>query len=473
MVIGSALLILNSLALIIIYNYTEKKNHFAELESDGVSIAAAIADANKYGVITRNREVLNAGIGGMLKHDILSIDILDEAGNTLAEAVNSHAVKSAAAGRLKSINRPAGVPDVEKVFGSDGLLDLVIIRAAIQLETRSMREEIGLFIGAAGTERIGTAVVVMDAREVYRELEKSRRGFIFSAIFIVLVGLPLIVLFVEVTAGPLKKLVTATQRVAEGDLGYKVEVTSTDEIGVLAESFNTMTERLKTAQDKMVAAERFEASSRLAADMAHEINNPLSIIKSYISLMKVKRLRQDDPAQKTLTVIDGEIDRITRIITQYNDFYRSAQIPLEEIDILDPVKDVINFYRGRLEGKGFVLDVRLTDSGRVLANMDKLKQVFLNLIKNAEEAMGEGGRIAIESSRTDGKIMISVSDTGIGIPEEHLKKIFDPFFSTKGSKGTGLGLSVTNGLIKGFNGQIEVESEVSKGTTFRVTLPAI
>ncbi|MDO8446116.1 MAG: ATP-binding protein [Deltaproteobacteria bacterium] len=108
-----------------------------------------------------------------------------------------------------------------------------------------------------------------------------------------------------------------------------------------------------------------------------------------------------------------------------------------------------------------------------MADKDKLKQVFLNLIKNAAEAMPDGGRLTVETKKEDGKISVSVSDTGMGISKEGLEKLFTPFFSTKGVKGTGLGLSICYGIIKNSNGDIKVESEEGKGTTFRVMLPVV
>ena len=280
-------------------------------------------------------------------------------------------------------------------------------------------------------------------------------------------------IFVELTARPLKALVIGTQKVADGDIGYKVEIETKDEIGTLASSFNTMTERLKDTQEKLVMTERLAASGRLAADVAHEINNPLAIIKNYIYLMRKKRMREDDPNQPTLAIINGEIDRISRIITQFTDFYRGSQVSLEEVDILDPLKEVIGFYRMKLEENDILIEERLMGSGKVLANRDKLKQVFLNLVKNAEEAILDRGKIVIETSRENGRVHVSVTDSGIGINTEDIGRVFDPFFTTKGVKGFGLGLSVTYGIIKNFGGDIEVESEAGKGTTFKVMLPEI
>ena len=341
----------------------------------------------------------------------------------------------------------------------------------IESEKRAAREEIGLFTEKVGKERIGTVIVVMNARQVYRELAESRKTFFYLGLLAIVVGISIIVIFVEFTAKPLKKLVIATQKVADGDLGYKVEIQTKDEIGTLASAFNTMLERLKETQEKLVMTERLAASGRLAADVAHEINNPLAIMKNYIYLLRKKRMQEDDPNQQTLGIIDGEIDRISRIITQFTDFYRGSQIPLEEVDILDPLKEVIEFYRVKLEDNDILLEEHLTDSGKVLANRDKLKQVFLNLVKNAEEAIPDDGKIIIETSREDGRIYVSVTDTGMGIKADDIGRIFDPFFTTKGVKGFGLGLSVTYGIIKNFGGDIAVQSEAGKGTTFKVMLP--
>lgn len=471
-IMGSVLFIANAAAFTISFGNIQERYQINSLEEAGTAIAKAIRESSEFGIITRNWDILSTRIHGLLTGNVSSITILDVSGNTLSEINGSEPVMlDDAAVRQKTLSESPS--STERLFNPDGSLHAIIVSQMIESEKRPAREEIGLFTEKVGKERIGTVIVVMNARQVYRELAESRKTFFYLGLLAIAVGIPIIVIFVELTARPLKALVIGTQKVADGDIGYKVEIETKDEIGTLASSFNTMTERLKDTQEKLVMTERLAASGRLAADVAHEINNPLAIIKNYIYLMRKKRMREDDPNQPTLAIINGEIDRISRIITQFTDFYRGSQVSLEEVDILDPLKEVIGFYRMKLEENDILIEERLMGSGKVLANRDKLKQVFLNLVKNAEEAILDRGKIVIETSRENGRVHVSVTDSGIGINTEDIGRVFDPFFTTKGVKGFGLGLSVTYGIIKNFGGDIEVESEAGKGTTFKVMLPEI
>lgn len=274
---------------------------------------------------------------------------------------------------------------------------------------------------------------------------------------------------------PVEELHKGVQEVSRGNFGYEIPHLRGEEFSSLASGFNSMTKSLadKEKTEKALAvAERLAAVGRLAADVSHEINNPLAIMKNYIYIIGRKKMKPDDPNQLYLKIIDGEIDRVARIIRSFNEFYKGSQATsMEEIDLMAPLGEVLAFCREDLEGKGITVEERIAESEKVMADKDKLKQVFLNLIKNAAEAMPDGGRLTVETKKGDGTISVSVTDTGMGISKEGLEKLFTPFFSTKGVKGTGLGLSVSYGIIKNFNGDIKVESEEGKGTTFRVVLP--
>lgn len=472
-ILGSILLIVNSVVLSLTFFNIQERYQLRALEDEGVAAAQSIAEVSKYGMITRSRDILNDQINGMITRNISGIELSDIDGNTVSEAAGSkRLVFDSAALKKKALTSTS--PTKEMFLNADGQITAIVIAHPIEQQKKGMREEIGLLTEQAGAkERIGTVIVAMNGEQVYKDLETNKRTFFFLAVIIIAVGIIAIIVYVEITAYPLKKLVLATQKVSEGNLEYKAEVTSQDEIGHLARSFNIMVEKLKETQEKLVMTERLAAAGRLAADVAHEINNPLAIMKNYIYVMMKKKLKPDDPGQQTLAIIDGEIDRVARIITQFNDFYKGSHLPLEEIDIHEPLREVVIFCKDGLEENRIVFEERLDATGKVTGNKDKLKQVFINLLKNASEAMPDGGRIVIETARVDGKITLSVADTGTGIDQDVINRIFDPFFSTKGIKGVGLGLAVSYGIIKSLNGDINVESEAGKGTTFRVTLPAI
>ena len=234
----------------------------------------------------------------------------------------------------------------------------------------------------------------------------------------------------------------------------------------------------KESEKRLVEVERMAALGKLAGSVAHEINNPLAIMKNYIFVMSKNKMAEENPNQKYLKIIDGEIERVAKIIRDFNDFYKGVMVAeLEEFDMSAPLKEVLAFCKVDLATKGITVEERVDESGKVMADKDKLKQVFLNLIKNAGEAMPNGGRVTVKTRKENGRIYVFVTDTGMGIKPEHTGKVFEPFFTTKGVKGfgfgfgLGLGLTVTYGIIKSFGGDIEVESEAGKGTTFKVMLP--
>ncbi len=333
-----------------------------------------------------------------------------------------------------------------------------------------------LFVSYAGIPATEWKLVITQERS---EALHFLTTMIYQALFIIVISLIAAYyisswLSIRISR-PVEELHKGVQEISRGNFGYEIPPLHGEEFSTLASGFNSMTKSLadkEKTEKELSIAERLAAVGRLAADVAHEINNPLAIMKNYIYIIGKKKMKEDDPNQLYLKIIDGEIDRVAKIIRSFNEFYRGAQfVPLEEVDILKPLREIIEFCRMDMEEKGITIKESLPKSGKVMADRDKLKQVFLNLIKNAAEAMTDGGLLTIEAAKVEGKMRISVADTGMGIKEEHLRKIFDPFFSTKGVKGTGLGLSVSYGIIKNMNGDIEVESEEGKGATFRVVLP--
>ncbi len=277
---------------------------------------------------------------------------------------------------------------------------------------------------------------------------------------------------------PIEALHKGVAEMTEGNFQYQVPTLVGREMETLGRHLNTMArtlkEKEKTEKD-LAAAERLAVAGRLAADVAHEVNNPLGVINNYLHLIKREMKVKDDPIRSYIDILKQEIGRIARIISSFKDFYKGAQtIELKEVDLLLPLQDALTLCRLEMKERGIAIEEILNEGGIVMAESDRLEQIFLNFIKNAMDAMPEGGRLTVEASREgERKIAVSFSDTGMGIKEEHLPRIFDPFFSTKGVTGTGLGLSVTYGIITSFKGRIDVESEEGKGTTFTVLLPLV
>ena len=211
---------------------------------------------------------------------------------------------------------------------------------------------------------------------------------------------------------------------------------------------------------------------RLAAGVAHEINNPLTTILTTAMLMQ-EDLGQDDPDYLELKTIADEAIRCRKIISSLLNFARQSRPVIDEHDINDIVQDSIVLLRKQAAFKDVTLESKF-EAGIPIARVDKaqIQQSLVNLGLNAIDAIEPGGEVIFETrfSSADSYVEVVVSDNGKGIPREHLDKIFDPFFTTK-EVGTGLGMSITLGLIKQHKGTIHVESSTEKGTTFTVRLP--
>ncbi len=227
---------------------------------------------------------------------------------------------------------------------------------------------------------------------------------------------------------------------------------------------------------QMRQAEKLSAMGTLSAGVAHEINNPLGVITSRVEVALMEAEGMEIPKQliEDLKVIDKHAHRAARVTQGLLSFSRPAAGRLRPLDLNIVIEETLLLVEKQLEKERILLERRLApDLPKVVGNVGQLEQVLLNLVTNAREAMKSGGRIRIESRPAQNRagVQLLIADTGEGIPDELVQRIFDPFFTTK-ETGTGLGLSITYGIVKEHGGTLDVESEVGKGTTFTITLPA-
>jgi nitrogen-specific signal transduction histidine kinase len=267
-----------------------------------------------------------------------------------------------------------------------------------------------------------------------------------------------------------------------------MSVTSTevrDDVGAVVATVSVMQDvsRLRELERRRIEqilfdSEKLAATGRLAASIAHEINNPLEAIKNALYLL-TNKTSSDDPNAKFLQIATKETDRVSRILRQMLGFYRPPKMEPTDINrLIEESEGLIEKHlrqnRIKLEND---LDPRLPP---VIASADQMKQVLLNLMMNAQQAMPDGGTISVSTRVSHGadpeflmsdSVHIQIRDTGKGIAEEHLPHIFEPFFSTKDEKGTGLGLWVSQGIVQAHGGSIKLRSREGRGTTFSVALP--
>jgi signal transduction histidine kinase len=263
-------------------------------------------------------------------------------------------------------------------------------------------------------------------------------------------------------------LVKGAEEIGKGKLDYRIKVRSKDEIGILAGAFNSMVKSLEESQRQLIQSEKLASLGQLAAGIAHEINNPLTNISNNAQMLQQE---VGGRAAKRLKVIEENIDKASRIVRNLLDFSRAPEFHPEFIDITLLLEKSLEFMEHDL--KRIEVVKRFSKNlPEVLVDPLQIQQVFVNLITNACQAMPNGGRLTLTTDSTDKTVEVRISDTGEGIPKEHMDKIFDPFFTTrKVGKGTGLGLSISYRIIDRHGGRIKVESEVGKGSTFIIELP--
>lgn len=240
----------------------------------------------------------------------------------------------------------------------------------------------------------------------------------------------------------------------------------------LYEAEKMATTALREAQQQLLQTERLAALGQMSASIAHEVNNPLGIIKNYLLL--VRRTIQESPQSLGhLSVVEQEIDRIATIVRQLLEFHRPKPMVLDPVDLAAVINDVLSFMGRLLESAGVeVVRDYQGESFVVMGSADSLKQVFLNLLINARDAMSEGGKVTIRVRRHQEQVITEVADSGPGVSPEVSSHIFEPFFTTKEvGKGTGLGLSVCYGIIKSHNGSITFRN-LNPGCCFEISLPA-
>ena len=233
----------------------------------------------------------------------------------------------------------------------------------------------------------------------------------------------------------------------------------------------------RTLEKQLIHTQKMESMGTLAAVSAHDVGNPLASISA---LVQVAQRSTDEPfIKEKLDLVKSQVTRISKIIRDLVDFSRPSNFELQRVNINECMKEAVEITKVGTKAKNIAFDVKLSDDIPNLPLVaDQLEQVFVNILLNAVDAINEQAEknkensISIESAFSDNEVILTFTDTGGGISEENLTKIFEPFFTTKGQgKGTGLGLWVSYGIIKSFQGNIEVHSTLGSGTTFTIKLP--
>jgi len=346
-------------------------------------------------------------------------------------------------------------------------------------QAQSAYEGIETELREHGSEMVAVAedLVARERRAVNSMLRMSQR---VPIAFLSLLGLLLAFLAFFISRqmlAPLNRMVHDAHRMAAGDFTpIRPRRRYHDEFSELALALNHMMLELVHRHDLLVQAHKLKAVGTLTAGVAHELNNPINNIMLTASML-LEDHEELSPAERLDMVTDlvGESERAQKIVRNLLDFARESSVQLEAIRAEDVVEETLQLAANQIKLAKVKVTGEVDDSlPRIYGDRQQLTQVFLNMVLNALDAMPGGGTLNITISDTHRRDFVAVefTDTGTGIPEQQLKSIFDPFYTTKpDAKGTGLGLSVSLGIIKQHGGDIKVRSRVNQGTTFTILLP--
>ncbi len=483
------------------------------------ALVGNLAYNSKYGVLVRDENLLNNLASGIaLDEDVVYAMVIDKDGTILG-----HSDPSVVGRKMRMPATLSGivnhtqitVPEIENP--GDMIHFIAPVEIVKQIHTRedlllggieeSMFEPGG---SKEHVEEIGKALVGVSLAGIEQMMARVRSIVIIMGAVIGLASVFAVFLMSRAVVVPVKRLVSATEKIAAGDLSHTVEARGGDEVAELASSFNKMVidlrssheelenysrhleekvlertadleeanKTLRETQAQLIQASKMAAMGQFGAGVAHELNQPLAGISGYTDLLLLK-LEEDSAQWRYAKKIEDQVTRMTKIINNLRTFARQSKFEYTEVDINQPIDDSLMLLGEQLRSHNIKVRRDLTpDLPKVKADANQLEQVFLNLISNAKDAMDirGSGTLTIHSTTSDETdfVEVYVADTGIGMDESVLSDIFNPFFTTKDvGKGTGLGLSISLGIIEDHRGRIEVHSLHSKGSVFRVALPKI
>jgi two-component system NtrC family sensor kinase len=514
--IGSLLAVM--LVIFALLGYLNIRLHRQHLETATLTSAERVSDVIKRGatyyMLRNDREGLYHAIQTMADEPgMVKVRILDQEGRisySTDPAEVSHVLDKSAEAcygchiqsqPLARLNRP----DRFRIYRNGGGQRVLGIITPIENQPTCANAE--CHAHPASQQVLGVLDTNLSLATADAQLEASSAHMLAYTAGAMLIVAALSWLFVWREVGqPIEALKNGTEHLSQGNLGYQIEVRSSDEVGDLAHSFNSMslqlraaneeiatwaktledrvaekTRELKSAHDHMLHAEKMASMGKMAAVVAHEVNNPLSGILTYAKLLRKwvgsgqSEHERHEEAMECLDLIAAESRRCGYLIRNLLSLSRTAPMNLQSTELHDVIDRCLLLVRQQLELNGIeVQQKRAPDLPLVSCDPAQIEQVLLALIMNAIDAMPRGGNLWLETqlSPDETEIQIRVRDDGAGIARDLLPQIFEPFMTTKeNGRGVGLGLAISRGIVERHNGHIEVQSELGRGTTFTVTLP--
>ncbi len=511
------LLLAGMVVIFALLGYLNIRLHRRHLEKAMLLSAERMSDvvqqATTYHMLRNDREALYQSITTMASEPgVVRIRIFNQEGrisfSSDASEVNSYVDKRgeacyachAQAQPLTKLNRP----DRFRIFKPSGHRVLGIIT---HIENQPSCSTAACHAHPAEQQVLGVLDTNVSLARADADLkESSIRMLAYTLLAVLLIAVVSGIFVWRVVHIPVKKLTAGTNRLARGELGYQLNIVSRDELGELALSFNQMSRQLREAREEadnwaqtlearvedktrelkhahqaVMQSEKMASIGKLAATVAHEINNPLAGILTYAKLLR-KWLDRDgwsaerrDEVRGSLELIECESRRCGEIVRNLLTFSRSSPMNLQWVDLNQVIDRCVRLVQHQSELNNVQLQPQMAEElPQVQCDAAQIEQLLLALIMNAVDALPHGGNLWVRSRMVPeiGAVQLEVQDDGVGIPESILPNLFEPFFTTKEKgHGVGLGLAISKGIVERHRGRIDVDSKPGQGTRFTITLP--
>ena len=467
------LVIIVTISILALTNYLRwRHNYLKQVRDEGLILTQTLGQGSIDPIIRNDFYTLNEHVNNLIKKkNIVYVIITDRHGRIFAQST----------GALKKIPEPIN-------SNVRGLVKTFLVQTYHNPTFTAQINDISVPV-FVDTNKWGTVRVGFSLEHMRVEMTKNIIVVIMTSLVSVLIGIGVALILSRFVTGPIEKLARSMETVASGNYEQEISIDTADEFDLLSRSFNEMAVSLKKSKaelkktyTRLMQKEKMAALGELTTRIAHEIKNPLGIIKGSAQIL-IEETEDADVKSEVVNFIIDEVNRLDIKVRDLLNHSRPRPPNLKKTDINETLEKRIHFWESQ---KNLGNQIKITrkyiqNLPDILIDREQIRQVILNLLINCSEAMPDGGTITVatgfesqkedsESSRDSGNVFVEFKDTGIGIRKEDLGRIFDPFFTTK-KEGTGLGLSTVNRIIENHKGKINVESEIGKGTRFTLHFP--
>ncbi len=476
-------IILTIFILSLANHFRWNRNYLRQVRDEGLILTQTLAQGSIDPIIRNDYYTLNEYVTSLIeKKNIAYVVITDRHDRVLAQSADA-----------------LDIIPAEIIRNVKGIVSPYLLQTYFSPILKTRVNDISVPV-RIDSQKWGTVQVGFSLEHLRAEIVKNIFVVILTGFVSVFIGIAVALILSRFVTDPIEKFVRSMKTIAAGDLEQEIQIDTTTEFSVLARSFNQMADSLRESQEELkktyqqlMQKEKMAALGELTARIAHEIKNPLGIIKGSAQIL-VNEHEKDDVKIEVGGYIIEEVNRLDAKVRELLNHARPQTPALQETDINEVLEKSIQFFESqRLEEKKIRIIREFYPAMPVLLlDSEQVRQIVLNLMINAYEAMPDGGEIRIatawtapsvhngsiptsgrESSRKErknGSVVVKIIDTGTGIPAEDRSKVFDPFFTTR-EKGTGLGLSTVNRIIENHRGTIEMSSRLGEGTEFTITFP--